>query len=137
LNRLWRELIRTGQKLGFTWIRFSCAHGERTWSESIGCETTFSVRHVLHGHLPGVLELKAPQCPPQNSCKLCPKGLHCAHFLRPGIGDETLFEITSELLTEGWIKALTRVRIKRRIKSKRKALAAGQPAAPIPSKQAR
>jgi UDP-GlcNAc:undecaprenyl-phosphate GlcNAc-1-phosphate transferase len=110
VDGLWLELIDTGRRLGFTFIKLSMSDGDRIWEKPLACRSTYGFRQLLQGGCAGVLELKAPNCPHGQNSLFCPAHQDCSRSFCPRMSDETLFEITSELLAEGWLHAISNLR---------------------------
>ncbi len=97
VQSLWEELVFSAKKMGFTAVRLKLADGEQVW-QSETPHLTSLFRHPLQGGRLGTLELRAPLIVHQLSGK----------DADPAIVDdsgERLYEILSELLAEGWMKA--------------------------------
>jgi UDP-GlcNAc:undecaprenyl-phosphate GlcNAc-1-phosphate transferase len=106
-EELWSDLAFAAQRLGYSSVKMSLADGERVWSGANGCLSTRSVVQTLQGGRLGTLELKAPACEtsavPLQGTQPCERSFcHC-------VADERVFEIVSELLAEGWVKAVRRL----------------------------
>jgi len=124
---LWSDLVFLAQRLGFTSVKLTLADGQRVWKQDGNGETTHFARHELQGGIFGVLEVKshsspaddpdstlAIQFPVQVSNQDASNDVDDANSTasirsieesRPAIEDPKLFEIVSELLAEGWVKA--------------------------------
>jgi len=100
LETLWPDLVFVAQRLGFTAMTLKLADGARVWQSTDSNVSTQSFRHALRGGDAGVLELTAPMIAPDNE-GVC-KGRKVS---RLAIADPKLFEIVSELVAEGWLKA--------------------------------
>jgi hypothetical protein len=106
-EELWSDLVFAAQRLGYTSVKLSLADGERVWAGSIGCSRTHSVVESLEGGRLGSLELKAPAC--ETGAVLVPGTQPCERSFCPCVADQQVFEIVSELLAEGWIKAVRKL----------------------------
>jgi len=125
---LWSDLVFLAQRLGFTSVKLTLADGQRVWKQDGNGETTHFARHELQGGIFGVLEVKSHSSPaddpdstlafqfPVNvATAAAPTEADGASTgsdraieemePRPAIADAKLFEIISELLAEGWVKA--------------------------------
>jgi UDP-GlcNAc:undecaprenyl-phosphate GlcNAc-1-phosphate transferase len=100
---LWEDLTFAAQRLGYMSVRMVLADGQRAWGQTDGCPHTRSVVRVLQGGRLGNLELRAL------SCEVGAVPLHgtqpCERASCPCVAEERVFEVVSELLAEGWIKA--------------------------------
>ncbi len=110
IEGLWSDLLFLAQRLGFTSVKLTLADGERLWERPANFGTSHSARHVLQGGRYGVLELKAPSSPEGAGFPAASQSFdeQSEMSFRPGVSDGRLFEILSELLAEGWIKAASR-----------------------------
>ena len=104
IEGLWSDLIFVAQRLGFTTIKLTLADGERVWEQPESGGPTHDVRHVLQGGLCGILEVKA-RSTPENALSASSSEPEIVEDEAGSISDPKLFEIISELLAEGWIKA--------------------------------
>ncbi len=127
---LWTDLVFLAQRLGFTSVKLTLADGQRTWKQDGSGETTHFARHELQGGIFGVLELKSHSCPADDADSAlafqfpvqvssettssndvddanCTAAVQAIGGMeaRPAIADAKRFEIVSELLAEGWVKA--------------------------------
>jgi UDP-GlcNAc:undecaprenyl-phosphate/decaprenyl-phosphate GlcNAc-1-phosphate transferase len=102
-EELWSDLVFAVQRLGYTSIKLSLADGERVWTGTNGCLRTHTVVASLEGGRLGSLELEAPAC--ETGAVTLPGTQPCEGSFCPCVADERVFEIVSELLAEGWIKA--------------------------------
>jgi UDP-GlcNAc:undecaprenyl-phosphate GlcNAc-1-phosphate transferase len=102
-EELWGDLIFAAQRLGFTFVKLTLADGQRVWEETGGGELSRSVVEVLQGGRFGTLELKAPFCPTE--ADPAQRTRECDKSFCPCVSDGRVFEIVSELLAEGWVKA--------------------------------
>jgi UDP-GlcNAc:undecaprenyl-phosphate GlcNAc-1-phosphate transferase len=106
LDDLWVDFVFSARKLGFSSAKLTLADGQRFWVDTNNRLIPARwVRHELDGGRSGALELEAP-------CEFSPSegqaaGLAWAwehrHFSR--VSDPKSFEVLSELLAEGWMKA--------------------------------
>jgi UDP-GlcNAc:undecaprenyl-phosphate GlcNAc-1-phosphate transferase len=94
---LWLDLSFTARKLGFSAIKLSLADGERVWEAENSSEATRSAKYELHAGKYGTIELSAPETPVNQNGRVI--------AATSSITDPRVFEIVSELLTEGWVKA--------------------------------
>jgi len=128
---LWWDLVFLAQRLGFTSVKLTLADGQRVWEKDGHGETTHVARHELYcGHY-GILELKSHACPIDDADTTMrfpfpmqkasgnfhevdgadsTASVHATEEVEsyPSISDAKLFEIISELVAEGWIKAASR-----------------------------
>jgi len=104
IEGLWSDLIFVAQRLGFTTIKLTLADGERVWEQPESGGPTHDVRHVLQGGLCAILEVKARSAP-ENALSASSSEPEIVEDEAGSISDPKLFEIISELLAEGWIKA--------------------------------
>ena len=112
VDELWTNLLFTAQKIGFSSITLTLADGRRHWQRADFREPSRYLSQDLQAKFSGVLELHAPFCErvtgtPSASNPGLP-GCNPAHC--PCVGEQRLFEILTELVAEGWIKAVTRWR---------------------------
>jgi len=105
---LWLDLIFAARKLGFTSAKLTLADGKRAWSAREEGGPTRSIRQELDGGRSGVLTLGAPRCAWKEASEgqAGPAG-ECTRRC-PCISDANLFEVLSELLAEGLLKAVAR-----------------------------
>ena len=107
VNELWSDFVLAAQRLGYTSVKLSLADRERAWASTEGCLSTHSIVEVLEGGRLGSLELKAPAC---GSGAVLVQGTQtCKRSFCPCVADEKVFGIVSELLAEGWIKAVRKL----------------------------
>ncbi len=103
IEELWTDLVFAAQRLGFNSVKVALKDGQRVWEQTNSCQTALSSVEVLHGGRLGTLELKAASCEfggvPDSNARRCERP-SC-----PCIASPKLFEIMSELLAEGWVKA--------------------------------
>lgn len=103
IESLWPDLIFAAQRLGFTSVKLTLADGVRDWEDPEANGNAHSYRQELRGGRAGLLELKAPASRPEPSSDGSPaNGASTDHS---PISDPNLFEILSELVAEGWLKA--------------------------------
>jgi len=106
-DELWEDLTFAARRLGYTSARLVLADGQRAWGESDGGPHTRSFVRELQGGRLGNLELRALPC------EAGAAALHgtqaCKRSSCPCVGEEKVFEVVSELLAEGWIKAASRM----------------------------
>jgi UDP-GlcNAc:undecaprenyl-phosphate GlcNAc-1-phosphate transferase len=103
---LWQDLVFTARKLGFSAVKLTLADGERTWATEGDVGPTQFVRMDPQGGPYGIIELTAPVAAVSSKLDFLPKDLEEDGISsRPSITDLRVFEIVSELLTEGWVKA--------------------------------
>jgi hypothetical protein len=105
VEELWSDLVFAAQRLGYSSVKMALADGQRAWEQSNGCHPTRSVVQVLQGGRLGTLELKAPSC--EAGTGPVPGTQPCKLSFCPCVGGEKAFEIVSELLAEGWVKAVS------------------------------
>jgi len=107
VEELWSHLVFAGQRLGFTRISLTLADGHRVWEPPLPCEPSHLIRHELEDGRLGILELKAPVCDLgcPDPISGCPRPPDCRRPFCPCVSEERAFEIISELLAEGWVKA--------------------------------
>jgi hypothetical protein len=106
-EELWRDLAFAAQRLGYSSIKMSLADGERVWASANGWPRTHSVVQPLEGGRLGTLELAAPVC--ETGEVLVPGTQTCERSFCPCVADEQVFGIVSELLAEGWVKAVRKL----------------------------
>ena len=103
LESLWPNLVFVAERLGFTSISLTLADGVRHWVRAEDTGQANCRRYELRGGHSGVLELKAYSIEPtgnNQSLKHEPCGPHDSEP-----ADPRLFQIISELVAEGWLKA--------------------------------
>ena len=108
VEELWGDLVFAVQRLGYSLVRMTLADGERVWQQGNGCYTSRSVVQVLQGGRLGTLELKAPCCDVRADSAQRPP--ECERSFCPCVADGRVFEIVSELLAEGWVKGVSRLK---------------------------
>lgn len=101
VEELWEDLVFAAKRLGYTSVALKLQDGERVWEAPAMPRATQSFVQMLHGGFFGRLELRAAgdlaeSTPP-------PQGGMASS--RASIADARLFEIISDLVAEGWIKA--------------------------------
>jgi hypothetical protein len=106
-EELWSDLVFAAQRLGYSSIKLSLADGERVWEGTNGRLRVHSVFQALEGGRLGNLELKASAC--ETGEEPVPGTQPCESSFCPCVADERVFEIVSELLAEGWIKAVRKL----------------------------
>jgi len=110
LDSLWPNLVFVVQRLGFTSLSLTLADGVRVWQKPGPSGKTQCRRQELRDGRSGVLELKTRASPivewpmPANLLEEEILGPHDLAMLDP-----RLFEIISELVAEGWLKATGRL----------------------------
>ena len=106
-EELWSDLVFAAQRLGFISAKMTLADGQRVWEQAGVCQPARSVAQTLQSGRLGTLELKAPSCeigaPPGQAPTPCERSF-C-----PCAADGKMFEIVSELVAEGWIKAASKL----------------------------
>lgn len=110
VDSLWNDLVFASRKLGLCYVRLQLTDGERVWDQRISTvqEHRSYTHRVQAGNL-GVVEFKSALCPRANPAGAC-SALNQGRFRGacPCVADETVFEIVTELLAEGWFKAARR-----------------------------
>src|ERR1041385_4224258 len=105
LESLWPDVIFVAKRLGFSSIRLTLADGVREWQKQ-QVKGSQHYRQELRGGLSGILELDAPgseSSPPDSGNNF---GNEARITNRSSlISDAKVFEIVSELVAEGWLKA--------------------------------
>ena len=102
---LWSDLVFAAQRLGYCFVRVTLADGQRVWERPNGPQTSHTAVETLQDGRLGILELKASSCNPGPD--LAPHKRGCEDLFCPCVSDDKVFEIVSELLAEGWVKALS------------------------------
>ncbi len=112
VEELWEGLAFAARKLGFASVKLTLADGQRVWARPETGGAMRSVQQEIDGGESGVLELRAPACEGRDAgcgqtraAPACERGSLC-----PCVGDAKMFEVVSELLAEGWLKAVQRWR---------------------------
>ena len=105
LDDLWEDFVFAARKLGFSYARIQLEDGERVW-ERPGTGGTVVRREMLRSPF-GTLELGAVQVEVSLPENLIPAIATVPGASLPVISDH-VFEITGELLAEGWLKAVRR-----------------------------
>jgi UDP-GlcNAc:undecaprenyl-phosphate GlcNAc-1-phosphate transferase len=108
VEELWNDFVFIAGKMGFMAARLRLGDGERQWDQSSGCAHLRLFTMTLEGGNLGVLELRArvgqtdasQTDDPPITCGNCAQACNCHSIL-----DEKAFEILSEVLIEGWLKA--------------------------------
>jgi UDP-GlcNAc:undecaprenyl-phosphate GlcNAc-1-phosphate transferase len=104
---LWSDLVFAAQRLGYSSVKLTLADGQRVWEQANARQPARSVVEVLQGGRFGTLELKAPHSVAEVDPAQRPKD--CESSFCPCVSDARVFEIVSELLAEGWIKAAAKL----------------------------
>ena len=127
LDELWEDFVFAARKLGFTSVTLTSVSGRRLWQHPTASSSTVCFRHELHDGRSGILELVAPTSEQQDapnrpevlttnlnplegsigerSPGLAPLKSRLAEAPNRPVSSKTAFEILSELLAEGWLKA--------------------------------
>jgi len=106
LDELWADFVFSAKKLGFCSAKLTLPDGQHVWVDLNRRLPTRSARHELQGGRSGTLELEAPSAGFSS-----PEGQPAASTPTWGdrqysrVGTPKLFEVLSELLAEGWMKA--------------------------------
>ena len=109
LETLWPHLVFVAERLGFTSMSLTLADGVRAWQKPDATGPTQCCRQELRGGAFGVLELKAPAS--QSDERQFPDADRTEDkdaIYGRSISDPKLFEILTELVAEGWLKATKR-----------------------------
>jgi UDP-GlcNAc:undecaprenyl-phosphate/decaprenyl-phosphate GlcNAc-1-phosphate transferase len=109
VEELWLDLAFAAQRLGYGSVKLTLGNEQRVWEQSSGCELSRSAVHVLRGGRCGTLEFRAPTCNPEDLGN--PQGRQCGRSFCPCVSEVRLFEIVSELLAEGWLKAVSTFKV--------------------------
>ena len=104
IESLWPDLVFATQRLGFTSVKLTLADGVRAWQNPETNGEAHCYRQELRGGRSGVLELNAPARKPVPSPDEGSPAKETDTDHSP-ISDPNLFEILSELVAEGWLKA--------------------------------
>ncbi len=108
IDSLWSDLVFATRRLGFSTVKLTLADGARVWQDPAANGETHCFRQELRGGRSGLLELKAPARWPVQEAKSA-VDLGCFEkndlAIPAPISDPNLFEILSELVAEGWLKA--------------------------------
>jgi hypothetical protein len=99
IDGLWADLQTIVQRLGFSGVRLTLEDGTRYWERAQESGEIMTTRHELHGGRNGILELKAMVNPNED------EESDAAEQSFGTIADGKAFEIMSELVAEGWLKA--------------------------------
>lgn len=100
---LWKDFLFIASKLGFVGAQLRLSDGVRDWDQSGGCRSVRTHSATLENGTLGVLDLRARVAANENEAEMCPScgaTCDCQTVLDP----ET-FDIVSEVLIEGWLKA--------------------------------
>ena len=106
LDELWADFVFSARKLGFCSAKLTLPDGQHIGSNPNRRLATRSARHELQGGRSGTLELEAPSAGFSS-----PEGQPAGSTPIWGdrqysrVGTPKLFEVLSELLAEGWMKA--------------------------------
>ncbi|TAL05963.1 MAG: undecaprenyl/decaprenyl-phosphate alpha-N-acetylglucosaminyl 1-phosphate transferase [Verrucomicrobia bacterium] len=105
VEELWTDLTFIARKLGFKAARLQLEDGERLWQTDCQCRHLQSATHKLQQGRLGTLELRAclRASTEADGAKL-PTEVVCA-APGPVVADAEVFEILSEIVAEGWMKA--------------------------------
>ncbi len=110
LSDLYDEFVHSAERLGFTAVKVRLADGERVWQQPGRCGSKpRCFQQELKTHCGGIIELQAPACfggqPCSSKRSVLPKN---GPFRCPNPTDGRLFDVISELVAEGWIRAAAR-----------------------------
>ncbi len=103
-EELWSDLVFAAQRLGYSSVKLVLADGQRVWERPGACQPSRSAVEVLQGGRAGILELRAPSC--NLGADAAQRRPECEEPFCPCVSDGKVFEIVSELLAEGWVKAV-------------------------------
>jgi UDP-GlcNAc:undecaprenyl-phosphate GlcNAc-1-phosphate transferase len=107
LQELFQDLVFAARRLGFTSVKLRLADRQEVWSHPQVCAPPLRASHSLDEGACGVLELETPTCRLKQTGRPGPPP-QCATPCCPPITDSRLFEITAELLAEGWMQAASK-----------------------------
>jgi UDP-GlcNAc:undecaprenyl-phosphate/decaprenyl-phosphate GlcNAc-1-phosphate transferase len=107
-EELWSDLVLAAQRLSYCSVKMTLADGQRVWEQAHGCQPTRSVVQALQGGRFGTLELMARFCVVEADSP--PGTPECERPFCPCVSDGRVFEIISELLAEGWVKAVSKLK---------------------------
>lgn len=96
LESLWPDLVFVSRRLGFTSVSLTLPNASRVWRDPEAAASVRSYRQELRSALPAVLEL-AVSAPSNLDGSKLQKAVDASAMKR--------FEILSELIAEGWLKA--------------------------------
>jgi len=105
VEELWTDLVFIGRKLGFKAARLKLEDGERIWQTGCLCNYLKNSSHMLQNGRLGVLELSACLRPVEESGAATAMPLAVCTAPGPIIANHEVFEILSEIMAEGWMKA--------------------------------
>ena len=108
------DLVFAARKLGFTAVTLKLADGERGWhADSVPHPERKAVYELQSGF--GILEFAAPELCQDDPAgnRTCPVKTNGVSGNCPCISDPRLFEILSELLAEGWMKAARNLQVQK------------------------
>ena len=100
IDSLWSDLIFVVQRLGFTSVVIELPDKIRAWKWPENVGTTLTYLQQLRGASSGTIQLQAP-------ARTLPTTGANQPGHSPPISDPKLFEIVSDLVAEGWLKAAT------------------------------
>jgi hypothetical protein len=109
LEELFDDLAFAAQRLGFSAVKITLRNGERSWNHTQNGSPLNTFRQELRGGELGILELHAGLCRDRSACQW-PGGHNARGRPCPCAKDPRLFEIMSELVTEGWLRAVVNSR---------------------------
>jgi hypothetical protein len=105
VEELWGDLCFAVQRLGYASLKLKLADGERVWEGQVDRPKTHIFTQALQNGRLGTIELMAyspdtvegqePRPPARNGS--------------PSIADLRVFEIVSDLVAEGWVKAASKL----------------------------
>jgi len=105
VEELWTDLIFIARKLGFKAAHLKLEDGERAWQTNCLCDHLKTCSHTLQNGRLGVLELRACLRPVEESGAATELPPVVCTAPGPVIADHEVFEILSEIMAEGWMKA--------------------------------
>ena len=104
IESLWPDLVFAAHRLGFSSVKLTLADGVRVWQDPEVNGDGHCCRQELRGGRSGLLELQAPARNGELSAG-GDRSMNRTATEHSPISDPNLFEILSELVAEGWLKA--------------------------------
>ena len=103
-ERLFSDFAFAAQRLGFSSVKIRLNAGELSWEQTQNGSPVRTFSQALPGRGLGLMELRAGLCLDRSVCQ-CSGREHAPGRTCPCARDPKLFEIMSELVAEGWLRA--------------------------------
>ena len=109
LEALWSDLVFVARRLGFSRLKLKLGSGGRSWELPSKGRLLHTARHEIRGGRDGELELTVHDAPDPEESN--PGNSDRGDALESPLRDRRSFDIMSELVAEGWMKAAARWRV--------------------------